>query len=214
MNLKSRTPLILALLLMHSATFSVGFFERITTFLGSSRNRGALVLGGIGMAGLSYLAYSYYKKSSVQSSHKIKAQLLPSRTPLLPAKSKIVVRFLNQNSQSKNEIITYLAQTVQGVSIGYVVCRQEGLIHHIVIDENFRGQGLGEKLLTYAIQNTKRDFNPPNFQLFTNENNKVAQGLYEKLGFKIISKKAPYYCYQLDGAELTKLTATQGVTKP
>ena len=56
-------------------------------------------------------------------------------------------------------------------------------IDEIVIDENYRGQGIGKKFFSW-LESTYG--NSPAFSLLVSERNQKAKGLYQDIGFKPI----------------------------
>ncbi len=68
---------------------------------------------------------------------------------------------------------------------------KKGSLEHLIVDEKYRGRGLGEKLMRHAIELAKT-LNMETVFL-TYEPDRVAAGsLYKKLGFKI---KKTNFCY-------------------
>lgn len=63
-------------------------------------------------------------------------------------------------------------------------------IVNVVVDNDYRKQGIATKLLVYVI-NLYNDVT--NIMLEVNENNNAAIALYEKYGFKVINKRNNYY---------------------
>ncbi|WP_053155475.1 GNAT family N-acetyltransferase [Pseudomonas sp. P1.8] len=57
-----------------------------------------------------------------------------------------------------------------------------GKIEMLFIEPTYRGQGLGKRLLRYALENLNAD------QLDVNEQNPQALGFYFKLGFEVIGR--------------------------
>lgn len=66
----------------------------------------------------------------------------------------------------------------------------------IAISKEFRGIGLGEKLLKFIINKSKKKFKPKNIYLFAFAENKPALNLYKKLGFKIFAKFPKWLKYK------------------
>ena len=64
-------------------------------------------------------------------------------------------------------------------------------IYGVVIAPDFRGFGLGKKLLLYAIEELKNR-NVKDVYLYVDENNSIAINLYKQIGFFVISTKAKY----------------------
>jgi RimJ/RimL family protein N-acetyltransferase len=57
----------------------------------------------------------------------------------------------------------------------------------LAIRKDYRGIGLGEKLLRQMIRMAKKKFRPKNIYLRVFSDNKVAQNLYRKVGFRKIA---------------------------
>lgn len=57
-----------------------------------------------------------------------------------------------------------------------------GVVNNLVIDERFRGRGLGESLLREAIEHSERR-DVAELHVWTDFDNHAAIGLYKKLGF-------------------------------
>ncbi len=66
--------------------------------------------------------------------------------------------------------------------------KDSGNVHlGIAISRNYRGIGLGEKLLRLLIVKTQLKFNPKNIYLRVFSDNKIAKNLYRKVGFRKIA---------------------------
>lgn len=67
----------------------------------------------------------------------------------------------------------------------------------MIIDEKFRGKGVGKKLLTYALGQLIKKMHPKNIILFTHPKNTAAIALYSSFGFEkkefIPNKYGPGY---------------------
>lgn len=64
----------------------------------------------------------------------------------------------------------------------------ENICLDIAILKNYRGRGLGEKLLRETIKRTKRLLKPKNIYLTLSAPNKPAKNLYKKLDFREIAR--------------------------
>lgn len=94
-----------------------------------------------------------------------------------------------------NQFSLYLVLEDQGEVIGFLVLMDiAGEIHinNIAVKENYRRQGLGEKLLTYGINSYNKE-NLFGYTLEVREDNIQAIGLYEKLGFVKVGMRKNYY---------------------
>lgn len=85
--------------------------------------------------------------------------------------------------------------------VGYVVTmdldRFRGKIVSIAVKKEFRGSGIGEYLMKRAIERLKEK-GKKEISLEVRVSNKIAQKLYEKLGFKIVETIPSYY---MDGED-------------
>lgn len=70
----------------------------------------------------------------------------------------------------------------------------KGSIEHLILDEKYRGRGLGKKLMIFAINLAKR-LKIKTLFLTCEPGRIVANSLYQKLGFKI--KKTNFYYLDL-----------------
>lgn len=66
----------------------------------------------------------------------------------------------------------------------------KGAIEHLILDEKYRGRGLGKKLMGCAVSLAKK-LKIETLLLTCEPERKAANALYKKLGFKI--KKTNYY---------------------
>ncbi len=74
----------------------------------------------------------------------------------------------------------------------------KGSIEHLILDEKYRGQGLGEKLMVYAIDFAK-SLGINTLFLTCESEREVANALYQKLGFNI--KKTNFYYLNLNNSK-------------
>jgi RimJ/RimL family protein N-acetyltransferase len=93
----------------------------------------------------------------------------------------------------KKRRIYFLAQD-KGKIVGICSChlKTERESHvgeiGISISKEYRGIGLGKFLLSEVLKLAKKKLKPKIFRLSVYENNKIAQNLYKKLGFKRVAK--------------------------
>ena len=87
--------------------------------------------------------------------------------------------------EHKKEIIGFLLG-------GYTALPRQAHILSIAILQEYRGRGLGKKILTYFLNTTKR-LNYNNVKLEVNVDNHKAIKMYEEYNFKIESKIRKYY---------------------
>lgn len=95
----------------------------------------------------------------------------------------------------------------KGILVGYSFSRivdDEFNILNIGIDLNFRGMGLGQKLLD-CVLNEARNRNCSIAFLEVRESNVLAQSIYQKAGFKISGRRASYYSDNGEAALLMEL---------
>ncbi|MBI5222854.1 GNAT family N-acetyltransferase [Candidatus Micrarchaeota archaeon] len=58
----------------------------------------------------------------------------------------------------------------------------------LALRKEYRGKGLGEKLLREIIELARKKFKPKNIYLRVFDENKIAQNLYHKIGFREIAR--------------------------
>jgi ribosomal protein S18 acetylase RimI-like enzyme len=94
---------------------------------------------------------------------------------------------LTEIVQDKNIALVVLRDETRivGMATLYVipkVGKQNGLIEDVIVDETYRGQGLGEKL-TARLISIAREKDLSSISLTSNPKRTAAHKLYEKLGF-------------------------------
>lgn len=103
--------------------------------------------------------------------------------------------------------VYFVAETDTGEIVGYggmwhVV--DEGQITNIAVKRNYRGEGVGSKLLGSLI-NWAKDKGILVIQLELREGNAAAFGLYKKYGFSVVGKRKEYYKNPTEDAILMDL---------
>lgn len=90
----------------------------------------------------------------------------------------------------KDPAVTLLTMKDGGVIIGmgtliafHTINGKRGNLEHIIVDEAYRGQGLGEKLCKQLIE-VAREQKLKQLELTSNADRVAARALYQKLGFE------------------------------
>lgn len=102
-----------------------------------------------------------------------------------------MLTIFNYNLKNENEFlktIVYVEENIKGVLV-YQLIYDRIEIDYIVVDNKYRKQGIGSKLIEYLIKNN----NVENITLEVNENNIAAINLYSKYGFKVVAIRKNYY---------------------
>lgn len=135
-----------------------------------------------------------------QAHHKVKIQELRRATPkslkeinnLLPQLSKspnrLTLSFLNSIVRDKNTCLVVAKEDDQIVGMATLILTitpngKRAKIEDVVVDDKYRGKGIGEKLSKrlIAIAKSKR---VRRVELTTSQRRIAAHRLYEKVGFK------------------------------
>lgn len=88
-------------------------------------------------------------------------------------------------AEIKGQICGYLILYINNYPDNYFICPARGFISSIGVDEQFRGQGIGKKLLAFAEQMLKeKGIKILEIDVYTF--NKAADNLYNKAGFEDI----------------------------
>lgn len=96
---------------------------------------------------------------------------------------------LNEVCKSNSTTIAYCKIDNKTVGIALmanykVISGKKGWIEDVVVDSDYRGKGIGRKLIEFLIDNAKNN-NFSEIMLFTGYEKKAAISLYEKKGFKL-----------------------------
>lgn len=100
--------------------------------------------------------------------------------------------FLNELS---NPLAKYMVSIVNDTIVGFAgvwIIVDEGHITNIAVHPNFRGQGVGEKLVLSLI-NQASSWSINSFTLEVRDSNIIAQNLYKKLSFIEEGRRKNYY---------------------
>jgi len=71
------------------------------------------------------------------------------------------------------------------------------ILNDLYVDEDYRGQGIGEQLIKTAIDFAAKD-NSTFVELSTDIDNHIAQSLYERVGFERQEPETTFYTYRKD----------------
>ena len=82
------------------------------------------------------------------------------------------------------EIVGYIIIDIKEKDNGFMKYRKLLSIDTLCIDEDFRGQGIGTKILEFA-KNIAKEQNCTDMHLTVNPNNENAIKVYEKFGMKV-----------------------------
>lgn len=96
---------------------------------------------------------------------------------------------------TKNLLAKYIVAEMDGQVVGYGgiwLIIDEGHVTNIAVDEEYRGKGIGSKILEGLIQ-ICRERNMTAMTLEVRKSNVVAQSLYRKYGFKEYGIRKGYY---------------------
>ena len=92
--------------------------------------------------------------------------------------------------QHQNEIVGMALMATYKVISGH-----KGMIEDVVVNEGYRGKGIGKKLIQELLEEAGR-LNLSEILLFSGHHRKVAVNLYKSLGFQL--KDSGLYRLQLD----------------
>ena len=94
-----------------------------------------------------------------------------------------------------NPLAKYMVAEVNNKVVGFAglwaICN-EGHITNIAVHPNYRGQGIGSKLVESLIENSSSWY-INSLTLGVRASNKIAQNLYKKYGFKEEGMRKHYY---------------------
>ncbi|KKC30367.1 ribosomal protein S18-alanine N-acetyltransferase [Caldanaerobacter subterraneus] len=96
---------------------------------------------------------------------------------------------------TKNSCARYIVAEVDKKVVGYAgfwVVLDEGHITNIAVHPEYRGRGIGSRLMEGLIDLAKKN-GITSMTLEVRESNLVAQNLYKKFGFKVLGRREGYY---------------------
>ncbi len=94
-----------------------------------------------------------------------------------------------------NRLARYVAAKADGRVVGYAgmwMVIDEAHITNIAVHPEYRGQGIGSKLLERLIEIALEE-GVDNMTLEVRVSNEIAQGLYKKYGFSVMGIRKEYY---------------------
>ena len=94
-----------------------------------------------------------------------------------------------------NPFAKYIEYLIDGVKVGYlkyslIYDRME--IDDLFVNEDFRGQGIGNKLMSYVVVKAI-EARVVNITLEVRLSNEIARNLYKKYGFREVALRRFYY---------------------
>jgi ribosomal-protein-alanine N-acetyltransferase len=110
--------------------------------------------------------------------------------------------------EGKNPVSHLWAMFSNDRLVGYIcfwLVHTEMQLANIAVDPGFRTRGLGNALLLKMIE-TGLSWKAESIWLEVRESNRVARGLYEKLGFELVGKRRKYYSDNNEDAIVMSLT--------
>lgn len=106
------------------------------------------------------------------------------------------------NELTNNHFARYMVMDYEDAVIGYAgmwTIMDEAHVTNVAVREGYRGQGLGERLMT-ELQRTALLFGARRMTLEVRVSNDVAQALYRKLGFEPSGIRPGYYSDNMEDA--------------
>lgn len=136
---------------------------------------------------------------NVKKSNNMKIIEIKERTPLLLEKllcvweNSVKATHLFLSDNEINNIKPYVPQALNGVSVLVVAENEKGepvgfmgisgqMLEMLFIANENRGQGIGKQLLQYGVKNYAVS------ELTVNEQNPLAKGFYEHMGFTVYKR--------------------------
>lgn len=109
-------------------------------------------------------------------------------------------------SAYKNQRFIALGAFIEDELIGVITCdfnEFDADIEGIVVKKEYRNKGVGALLIS-ELEKKLKEKNKEKIFLEVRKSNLVAQKLYEKMGFTIISQRKGYYCDNEDAVVMAK----------
>lgn len=100
-----------------------------------------------------------------------------------------------ENELTSNHFAKYMVMQIDEEIAGYGgmwMVMEEAHVTNIALRQKFRGKKLGERLLSELMQ-TAAFLGAVRMTLEVRESNYIAQGLYEKMGFRSVGVRRNYY---------------------
>lgn len=89
----------------------------------------------------------------------------------------------------------WVARSISGELVGYIcfwVLEGEAHVLNLAVHPSYRQKGIGSRLITTSLDYWKRA-GVENAYLEVRESNEVARRLYERFGFRLITRRSKYY---------------------
>lgn len=142
-----------------------------------------------GMSGIMLMELKHVSAADVEDINRLLSQLSKGATPLTMPEIGAILR---SSDHQVYAAVTEDETTIVGVVI-YVTRRLfvgiKGLIEDVVVDEQYRGRGIGRALMERAINNAPAGTKC--IDLTSRPERVIAGGLYESLGF--VGRKTRVY---------------------
>ncbi len=122
-----------------------------------------------------------------------------------PPNIELAKKFIDARLNN-NESVIFIALNDEAKPVGFtqlypnyssVRAVKNWTLNDLYVDEDYRKQGIGEKLITAAMEYAKID-NAKFVELSTAVDNYTAQSVYEKIGFKKQEPDTSFYTYRID----------------
>ena len=98
---------------------------------------------------------------------------------------------INNNNPFSKEIV-YIENNEEIGSLQYSIIYDRMEIDNINVKEEYRGQGIGNKLMSYLVS-IAIDTRVVNITLEVRVSNEIARNLYKKYGFREVALRKFYY---------------------
>lgn len=102
---------------------------------------------------------------------------------------KFMLKHKTTSQEEKRQDLILKSAKINGKLVGFLAYHQMsahvGRLLFLIVDQDFRKQGVAKKLLNFAVQDMVA-MGDLKILLFTRSNNFKAQALYKSVGFKII----------------------------
>lgn len=98
---------------------------------------------------------------------------------------------LSESLNDEKTLVLVCGEPIFAYLVGWNVL-DEAEIARVGVEREFRGQGIGKKMLTFALEEWK-NCGAKSVWLEVRESNFAARKLYEKCGFEVVGRRANYY---------------------
>lgn len=114
---------------------------------------------------------------------------------MIRALKDLEIDYINGFSEyqvNRNPFSNILVYIIEGEIVAYIdysIIYERAEINYIFVLPGHRKKGIGRELLQYVLDH----YDIENITLEVNVHNEAAIHLYEKIGFKVVSKRPSYY---------------------